>query len=291
MSAAANSSKDYPMATTHHAQPNTTPSQHSQAMHRYVSYLRVSTVRQGASGLGLEAQREAVAAYIRMRSVDSQGGTEHLHEYVEVESGKVNDRPQLQAALRHAKHSKAILIIAKLDRLSRNAAFLLTLRDSGAKFVAADMPDACDLTIGVLALVAEHERKMIQARTKAALAVKREVYARERATLEAAGEEPVRRLKDGTVKPLRLGNPNGAEALKGIGNGAAVKMVKASAQARAEDLREVLADVDPTSALSARRLAGELNDRGFVSPRGGRWTAQSVIRLRDRLGQTGRLKS
>lgn len=280
------------MATTRHAQPNATPSQHlSQSTPRYVSYLRVSTARQGASGLGLEAQREAVAAYIRMRSADSQGGTEHLHEYVEVESGKANDRPQLQAALRHAKHSKAILIIAKLDRLSRNAAFLLTLRDSGAKFVAADMPDACDLTIGVLALVAEHERKMIQARTKAALAVKREVYARERATLEAAGEAPVRHLKDGTIKPLRLGNPNGAKSLKGIGNGAAVKMVKAGAQARAEDFREVLADVDPTSALSARRLAGELNDRGFVSPRGGRWTAQSVIRLRDRLVQTGSPKS
>lgn len=272
------------MAISHHAQPiATTNPTLSQPAQRYVSYLRVSTARQGASGLGLEAQREAVASYIRMRSAGSQGDTEHLHEYVEVESGKSNERPQLQAALRHAKHAKATLIIAKLDRLSRNAAFLLTLRDSGAKFVAADMPDACDLTIGVLALVAEHERKMIQARTKAALAVKREVYASERARLEAAGEAPVRRLKDGTVKPLRLGNPNGAACLRGLGNGAAVGAIKASAQNRAEELREVLIDIDPSSSLSSKRLAGELNARGFVSPRGGRWTAQSVIRLRGRL--------
>ena len=282
------------MATSRHAQPvagnipAVAPSRLAPdaAASRYVSYLRVSTARQGASGLGLEAQREAVASYIGTRSAGSRGGTEHLHEYVEVESGKANDRPQLQAALRHAKHAKATLIIAKLDRLSRNAAFLLTLRDSGAKFVAADMPDACDLTIGVLALVAEHERKMIQARTKAALAVKREVYARERATLEAAGEAPVRRLKDGTVKPLRLGNPNGAACLKGLGNGPAVEAVKASARVRAEELREVLVDVDPGSALSARKLASELNSKGFRSPRGGLWTAQSVIRLRERLAQS-----
>ncbi|PDT28703.1 resolvase [Rhizobium sp. L9] len=250
---------------------------------RYVSYLRVSTARQGASGLGLDAQREAVASYIRSRSAGSYGPADHLCEYVEVESGKANNRPQLQAALRHAKHAKATLIIAKLDRLSRNAAFLLALRDSGAKFVAADMPDACDLTIGVLALVAEHERKMIQARTKAALAVKREALARERAQLEALGQEPVRRLEDGTTRPLRLGNPNGAACLKGIGNGAAVATVKAGAQERAEEFREVLSDIDPSSTMSARGLAGELNARGFRSPRGGHWTAQSVIRLRERL--------
>ncbi len=253
---------------------------------RYVSYLRVSTARQGASGLGLDAQREAVASYVRSRSADSYGPANHLCEYVEVESGKVNNRPQLQAALRHAKHAKATLIIAKLDRLSRNAAFLLALRDSGAKFVAADMPDACDLTIGVLALVAEHERKMIQARTKAALGVKREALARERAQLEALGQEPVRRLEDGTTRPLRLGNPNGAACLKGIGNGAAVATVKAGAQERAEEFREVLSDIDPSSTMSARGLAGELNARGFRSPRGGQWTAQSVIRLRERLASS-----
>jgi DNA invertase Pin-like site-specific DNA recombinase len=246
---------------------------------RYVSYLRVSTARQGASGLGLEAQREAVADYVRRAGPAPQ----HLREYVEVESGKANDRPQLQAALRHAKHAGATLIIAKLDRLSRNAAFLLTLRDSGAKFIAADMPDACDLTIGVLALVAEHERKMIQARTKAALAMKREALSRERKELEVAGLPPVRRLKDGTVRPLRLGNPNGARCLAGVGNGHAVAAVRSQAQSRAEELREVLRDIDPDATMSARAMASALNARGFQSPRGGRWTAQSVIRLRKRL--------
>ncbi|TIO76171.1 MAG: resolvase [Mesorhizobium sp.] len=246
----------------------------------FVSYLRVSTSRQGASGLGLEAQREAVAAYIRSRA---GAAAEPLREYVEVESGKANDRPQLQAALRHAKHAQATLIIAKLDRLSRNAAFLLTLRDSGARFVAADMPDACDLTIGVLALVAEHERKMIQSRTKAALAVKRDALAREAAALVAQGQEPVRRLEDGTTRPLRLGNPNGADCLRGLGNGAAVAVVKREAQGRAEEFRDVLSDVDPGGSMSARGLAVALNQRGFRSPRGGRWTAQSVIRLRARL--------
>lgn len=248
---------------------------------RFVSYLRVSTARQGASGLGLEAQREAVAEHIR-RSFGG-GEAQHLREYVEIESGKANERPELQAALRHAKHSGATLIIAKLDRLSRNAAFLLTLRDSGARFLAADMPDACDLTIGVLALVAEHERKMIQSRTKAALAMKRDALSRERERMIAAGEEPVRRLADGTVRPLRLGNPNGARCLAGSGNGKAVAAVKEKAQGRAEELRALIGDVDPTGVMSARGLAKALNERGFQSPRGGNWTAQSVIRLRERL--------
>ena len=145
------------------------------------------------------------------------------------------------------------------------------------------MPDACDLTIGVLALVAEHERKMIQSRTKAALAVKRDALAREAASLVAQGQEPVRRLEDGTVRPLRLGNPNGADCLRGLGNGAAVATIKQGAQDRAEEFRDVLRDVDPAGELSARGLAGALNQRGFRSPRGGRWTAQSVIRLRARL--------
>lgn len=246
---------------------------------RYVSYLRVSTARQGTSGLGLEAQREAVAAHLRHTAPNAAV----LEEYVEVESGKRNDRPQLQAALRHAKHAGATLVIAKLDRLSRNAAFLLTLRDSGARFVAADMPDASNLTVGILALVAEHERDMIAARTKAALGAKREALARERGEMEARGEQPVRRLSDGTTRPLRLGNPNGARCLAGMGNAKAVAAVRSKAQARAEELREVLADLDPTGALSARGLASALNARGFLSPREGAWTAQSVIRLRGRL--------
>jgi hypothetical protein len=124
---------------------------------------------------------------------------------------------------------------------------------------------------------------MIQSRTKAALAVKREALAREAASLVARGEQPVRLLEDGTTRPLRLGNPNGANCLRGLGNRAAVTVVKREAQDRAEEFREVLYDVDPAGAMSARGLAIALNQRGLRSPRGGRWTAQSVIRLRARL--------
>ena len=128
----------------------------------FVSYLRVSTRRQGESGLGLEAQRQAVFAYTN--------GGRLLAEYLEVESGKRNDRPQLLAALAHAQATGATLIIAKPNRLARNVHFISGLMEAGVDFVAADLPSANRLTINVLAAVAEHEREMISARTKAALA-------------------------------------------------------------------------------------------------------------------------
>src|SRR5262245_47088496 len=120
---------------------------------KFVAYYRVSTARQGRSGLGLDAQREAVAEYLN--------GGRHtlLREFREVESGKQNARPELAKALHLCKVTGAMLVIAKLDRLSRNAAFLLTLRDSGVKFVSADMPEANALTVGLLAVIAEHERE------------------------------------------------------------------------------------------------------------------------------------
>ena len=130
----------------------------------FVSYLRVSTARQGKSGLGLEAQREAVATFLN-------GGKWTLAaEYVEVESGKHSDRPQLDKALHACRVYGARLVIAKLDRLSRDAHFLLGLEKAGVDFVAADMPMANRLTVGIMALVADEERRMISARTKAALA-------------------------------------------------------------------------------------------------------------------------
>jgi len=247
---------------------------------RFVSYLRVSTTRQGASGLGLEAQRDAVSDHIRKAGPNAV----LLREYVEVESGRKSERPQLQAALRHAKNTGAVLIIAKLDRLARNVHFVSGLMESGVEFTAVDFPQANRLTVHILAAVAEHEAAMISTRTKAALAAKKEALAREREKLQARGQEPLRVLEDGTVRPLRLGNPNGAQCLKGLGNGKAIEAVKTKATARAEELREVLADIDPTGTMSARGLARMLNERGFRSPRGGAWTAQSVIRLRDRLG-------
>ena len=129
-----------------------------------VAYYRVSTAAQGRSGLGLEAQKLAVAEVTAHRQLAI------LAEFTEVESGKRSDRPELVKALRHAKLTGSVLVIAKLDRLSRNAAFLLTLRDSGVRFLAADIPDANDLTIGVLAVIAQAEREAISRRTTEALA-------------------------------------------------------------------------------------------------------------------------
>jgi DNA invertase Pin-like site-specific DNA recombinase len=131
---------------------------------RFVSYLRVSTARQGRSGLGLEAQRKAVADYL------NGGDWKLLAEVVEVESGKLTDRPKLAEALRLCRVHNATLVIAKLDRLSRDAHFLLGLEKAGVDFVAADMPHANRLTVGIMAMVADEERRAISKRTKEALA-------------------------------------------------------------------------------------------------------------------------
>ncbi len=130
---------------------------------QFVAYFRVSTDRQGRSGLGLEAQREAV-----MRHLVGQAGTLRA-EFTEVESGKRNDRPQLAAAIATAKKAKATLIIAKLDRLARNVHFISGLMESGVDFIAADNPHANRLLVHLLAAFAEHEREQISLRTKAAL--------------------------------------------------------------------------------------------------------------------------
>jgi len=130
----------------------------------YVAYLRVSTQKQGQSGLGLEAQRVAVSTFTQAAHL--------VGEFVEVESGKKNERPQLQAAITLAKARGATLIIAKLDRLSRNVGFIFQLRDAGVDFVCCDMPNANTLTVGIFAVLAQHERELISQRTKAALAAK-----------------------------------------------------------------------------------------------------------------------
>lgn len=221
---------------------------------RFVSYLRVSTIKQGAQGLGVDAQREAVRSYVAGAGADAT----ILAEYVETESGKRNDRPQLQAAMEHCKLAGARLVIAKLDRLSRNAAFMIGLRDAGVDFVAADMPQADSFTVGILALVAEREREMITQRTKAALAA-----AKRRGT--------------------KLGNPNGATHLRGRGNVEAVAGIKAKANASAERYRKTIASLRAEGIVSAQGLARAFNARGFKTPRGSAWTATGVIRLIGRL--------
>lgn len=134
---------------------------------KFVAYLRVSSAQQGQSGLGLDAQRATVEQFIR------RNGQEIIAEFTEIESGKHDNRPQLMKAIEFAKEHDAVLVIAKLDRLSRNVTFISTLQDKDVKFVCCDMPRANELTIGIFAYIAQHERKLISERTKAALDAKK----------------------------------------------------------------------------------------------------------------------
>jgi DNA invertase Pin-like site-specific DNA recombinase len=223
-------------------------------MLKVVCYLRVSTGKQGRSGLGLDAQRQAVEHYAA--SVKGKIAA----TFTEVETGKLNSRPELAKALHLAKVTGATLVIAKLDRLSRNAAFLLTLQDAGVKFVAADMPQANNLTIGIMALVAQQEAEAISKRTKEAL--------------QAA-------KKRGTI----LGNPNGAAALKRArkGNKAALEAIKARADKHARNLLPVLDALKSEGIATLTAIADALNARGMLTARGGNWHPTSVKNLLSRL--------
>ena len=224
------------------------------AFGKFISYLRVSTAKQGQSGLGIEAQRKAVTDYL------NGGNWQLIAEYVEVESGKRNDRPQLAAALAYAKATGATIVIAKLDRLSRDAAFLLGLRDAGVDFVAVDMPAANRMTVGVMALVAEQEREMISQRTKTALAAAK-------------------------ARGTKLGNPNGARALQGRGNAEAVAAVKAAAGAHTAQVLPIVQSIQAQGMTSLHAIAAELNHRGILTARGGQWHATTVKNLLAREGR------
>lgn len=221
-----------------------------------VTYHRVSTAKQGQSGLGLQAQATAIDQFAASRKAKVVGS------FTEVESGKVNQRPELAKALHLAKVTGSTLVIAKLDRLSRNAAFLLTLRDSGVKFVAADMPEANDLTVGIMALVAQQEREAISRRTKEALSAAR-------------------------ARGVRLGNPNGAAALRRAekGNQAALATLQAQADEHARNLAPVIEALKAEGHTSLGAIASELNRRGMLTPRGGQWYKTSVKNLLARLQQ------
>ena len=233
-----------------------------------ILYFRVSTAAQGRSGLGLEAQRHAVEAFCDRR------GCEVLAEYTEVESGKSSDRPELLKALHHAKVTGATVVVAKMDRLSRNLAFLAALQDSGARFVAADMPEANELTVHIMASVAQAEGKAISTRTREAL------QAAKARGCKANGEP---------FKAGRLGNPNGAAALRraGRGNVAAVAALKAGANEHAADLAPIITHLQTEGLTSLRDLAGALNQRRMLTPRGGKWHPTSVKNLLARIGMVG----
>jgi DNA invertase Pin-like site-specific DNA recombinase len=211
---------------------------------RFVTYLRVSTDRQGASGLGLEAQRAAVQAHIAGRG-------DLVAEFLEIESGTDNSRPQLQRALTEAKRKGAVLVIAKLDRLARNVAFISALLEAGVDIEAADLPNAGRLVFHIMAAVAEEEARMISSRTKAALQA-----AKARGVALGASNPAIRAgLERGKARSL------------------ATRQAAADRQAAA--VLPIIEDLQ-RQGLSLRGVAEELNGRGVKTARGGQWYAATV---------------
>jgi DNA invertase Pin-like site-specific DNA recombinase len=211
----------------------------------YTPYYRVSTQKQGISGLGLEAQQAAVRAFV------ADPG-QLLGEFVEIESGKQNQRPQLLAAMAEARRVGSTLLIAKLDRLSRNASFILALRDSGVDFVCCDMPDANTLTVGLFAVLAQHERETISKRTKDALAAKK-------------------------ARGAKLGNPqNMTLAINRQGQAA---MQRNAREHQANQQAAMLADLLRAQGQTLWQIADRLNAAGYRTRRGGAFHATTVQRL------------
>lgn len=214
---------------------------------RFIAYYRVSTDRQGRSGLGIAAQQEAVRRYL------NGGSWELVAEFTEVETAKganaLDRRPQLRAAIESCKKHKAALLIAKLDRLARNVAFVSGLMESGVDFVAADNPHANRLTVHILAAVAEHEREIISDRTRAA-------------------------LKAAKARGVQLGSPKPRKAAR-----MAAQARTQAATAFAENIFPIIAAIKSAGASSLRQIASALNARGIRTRRGGCWDAKAVARV------------
>jgi DNA invertase Pin-like site-specific DNA recombinase len=222
-------------------------------MGKLVAYYRVSTSAQGRSGLGLEGQVAAVQAFAK-----GQGGG-IIASYTEVESGRKSDRPELARAMAHARRSKATLAIAKLDRLSRNVAFLANLMESKVPFVAVDQPHATPLTIHILAAVAEDEAKRISERTRAALAA-----------YKARGG--------------KLGTDNLTAEGRALGSRRAGVKAKADADAAYSDLTSEVKGLR-AEGLTLQAIAERLNDAGHTTRRGKPWNPSQVSRVLERAGE------
>jgi DNA invertase Pin-like site-specific DNA recombinase len=218
----------------------------------FVAYYRVSTARQGLSGLGLDVQQQIVMDYL------NGGKWTLVADFTEVESGKDDtNRPELAKALRMCRVHNATLVISKLDRLSRDAAWLMGLERQGYNFVIASSPNVNRLTIGVLALVAEQERRDISIRTKAALAAAK-------------------------ARGVKLGNPANLSR-RDVGSVRGNEAKARKADARAEDLMPVIQDIRAEGRTSLRQIALGLTERGILTPRGRDWTATAVKNLVSRL--------
>lgn len=216
---------------------------------KFVTYYRVSTLKQGQSGLGLEAQKAAANQYLQAHL-----GVE-LASYTEIESGKnFDNRPKLQAALLRCRQTRATLLVAKLDRLSRNVAFLMTLRDTGVKFQALDLPEANSLTLSIFAAMAQFERETTSARTKAALAARK-----------ARGHTL------GTPRDMSAHQPS-ASVLGNVTN-------TAKAQAFAKDIAPQIEAAKECGHTTLRAIAAYLNEQEIPTPRGKQWNATAVNRV------------
>jgi len=217
---------------------------------KYVAYYRVSTDKQGQSGLGLESQQACVREFIKRKS------GEQIEEFTEIESGKKIHRKELERAMRRCRLTGATLVIAKLDRLSRDIEFIARLQKSNVDFVCCDMPEANTLTIGILAVMAQHEREMISDRTIAGL--------------QAA-----------KARGMKLGNPN-LHLVRNTDTTAATRKRIENAEERNQQVRELVLEFEQEAGreLSARELARRLNKAGYTTARGSAFSHVQIMRIK-----------
>ena len=214
-------------------------------MEQYIAYYRVSTKQQGKTGLGLDAQRVTVEHFAKGRGVV-------IGEHTEIESGRKDNRDALAAAITAAKQTGGTLLIAKLDRLARNAAFIFALRDSGVKFCACDIPEANTLTVGIFAVMAQHEAELISTRTRAALAAKK-------------------------ARGYQLGTP--ANLTQQAREKGRISHSKNAANNHNTKQAKGYATMLRSGGAPLRTIAETLNEEGFKTARGGQYSAVQVARL------------